>query len=244
MAHELLGESFDIHGGGNDLMFPHHENEIAQSCCAHGHENDLSAFAKVWVHNGFVTADGEKMSKSIGNIRLVHDLLKTWPGEVLRYALLSAQYRQPLDWSEKTLEQARQNLDRLYTVLHELADIKADIAGCPADVMGALLDDLNTPMAFAALNAVSRKGSKEEIKAGLLAAGKILGILQQHPAGWLGYGQAGDDGDAAAIDALLAERQDARRQKNFARADAIRAELAAKGIVIEDTAAGPKWKKA
>lgn len=231
MAEKHLGLPFDIHGGGADLKFPHHENEIAQSCCAHGHENDLSAFAKVWVHNGFVTVSGEKMSKSIGNVRLVHDLAQHYPGEVLRLALLSAHYRQPLDFSADLLDQTRTTLDRLYRSLHESgADGDAAI---PDEFFAALADDLNTPKALAVLNGL--KG------AALKAAGQFIGVLRADPAQWLGFG-AGDD--AAEIDALVAERQDAKKAKNFARADEIRNQLAARGIVIEDTAQGPQWRRA
>ena len=228
MAEEHLGLPFDIHGGGADLKFPHHENEIAQSCCAHGHENDLSAFAKVWVHNGFVTCDGEKMSKSIGNIRLVHDLVQHYPGEVLRLALLSAHYRQPLDFSGDVLDQARATLDKFYRALYEHG---AADAAVPDEFMDALRDDLNTPRAIAVLNGL--RGGE------LLAAGRMLGLLRADPAQWLGFG-----GADAEIDALVAERQEAKKAKNFARADEIRAILTARGIVVEDTPQGPKWRKA
>jgi cysteinyl-tRNA synthetase len=233
MAEKHLGLPFDIHGGGADLKFPHHENEIAQSCCAHGHENDLAAFARVWVHNGFVTCDGEKMSKSIGNIRLVHDLVQHYPGEVLRFALLSAHYRQPLDFSGALLDQARATLDKFYRVLYD-QDVNAD-APVPEAFMDALCDDLNTPKALAVLNGLSG--------AELRAAGRFMGILNEDPAAWLGYG-AGDAGESAEIDALVAARQDAKKAKDFAKADAIRAELTARGIVVEDTPQGPKWRRA
>ena len=239
MAEKHLGLPFDIHGGGADLKFPHHENEIAQSCCAHGNENNLASFARFWVHNGFVTVSGEKMSKSIGNVRLVHDLLKEYPGEVLRLALLSAHYRQPLDFSGDTLTQARAMLDRLYRHLYDLADVAPDGDDVPDEIMDALYDDLNTPKAFAALNGLSKEKDAAKLKGGLLAAGKLLGILQQDPAAWLGYGASSD----AAIDALLVEREDARKKKNFARADEIRKQLDAMGIAIEDKAGGTAWRK-
>jgi cysteinyl-tRNA synthetase len=228
MAEEHLGLPFDIHGGGADLKFPHHENEIAQSCCAHGHTDDLSSFAKFWVHNGFVTCDGEKMSKSIGNIRLVHDLVKHYPGEVLRLALLSAHYRQPLDFSGTVLDQSRAMLDRFYRALYD--NTPAGDAAVPGEFIDALCDDLNTPKALAVLNGL--KGAE------LAAAGRMLGILKSDPAAWLGFG--GGDAD---IDALVAERHEAKKAKNFARADEIRNDLAARGIVIEDTPQGPKWRK-
>lgn len=245
MAEKHLGLPFDIHGGGADLKFPHHENEIAQSCCAHGQENDLRAFARYWAHNGFVTVDGEKMSKSIGNIRLVHNLIDHYPGEVLRLALLSAHYRQPLDFSAAVLDQARATLDRLYRVLYELRDVETREAALPPEILEALCDDLNTPKALAALNALStdKKGDPAGLKATLLGAGALLGILQQDPAQWLGYAQSGDDPEAAAIENLLAERRQARKDKNFARADEIRKELEQKGIVIEDTPQGAQWRR-
>lgn len=246
MAEKHLGLPFDIHGGGADLKFPHHENEIAQSCCAHGHETDPRAFANFWVHNGFVTVEGEKMSKSIGNIRLVHNLIEHYDGEVLRLALLSAHYRQPLDWSAETINQAQSTLDRIYGVLHNLESIKSRKEDVPAAVMAALCDDLNTPQALAALNALAKDAAEKktpEAKAALLAAGKLFGILQKDPAAWLGYGVSGGLNEKK-IESLLTERAAAKKAKNFARADEIRDELAAMGVAIEDTPQGPKWKRA
>ncbi|HBR68851.1 MAG TPA: cysteine--tRNA ligase [Rhodospirillaceae bacterium] len=253
MAEKHLGLPFDIHGGGADLKFPHHENEIAQSCCAHGAENDLSAFVKVWVHNGFVTVEGEKMSKSLGNITLVHDLIKKYPGEVLRLTLLSAHYRQPLDWSVEAIERSKSTLDRLYSILHNANAAEKDACSIEesalpsGEIFDALCDDLNTPMALAGVSALAKqladasdRENKKEIMQQLLAAGRMLGILQQNPESWLGYGAGGEDSE---IDALLAERQQARKDKNFARSDEIRDQLAAKGIVIEDTPSGPKWRR-
>jgi len=248
MAEKHLGLPFDIHGGGADLKFPHHENEIAQSCCAHGHMNDLRAFANIWVHNGFVTVEGEKMSKSIGNIRLVHNLVEHYDGEVLRLALLSAHYRQPLDWSEDALNQAKSMLDRIYGVLHNLSDVKeaeGDFAQKNV-VLEGLCDDLNTPQALAALNVIAKEAAEKrtpEAKAELLAAGALLGVLQKDPAVWLGYGQSGGL-DETKIEALLSERATAKKDKNFARADEIREQLSAMGIAIEDTPQGAKWKRA
>lgn len=247
MAEKHLGLPFDIHGGGADLKFPHHENEIAQSCCAHGHENDPRAFARFWVHNGFVTVDGEKMSKSIGNIRLVHNLIEHYDGEALRLALLSAHYRQPLDWSEDAINQARSILDRIYGVLHGLESVPAAAREVPTPVMEALSDDLNTPQSIAALNMLAKDAAEKktpEAKAALLAAGNLLGILQKDPAAWLGYGQVQEGVDTKQIEKLLAERAAAKKDKNFARADEIRAELSSLGIAIEDTPQGTKWKRA
>lgn len=246
MSEKHLGLPFDIHGGGADLKFPHHENEIAQSCCAHGHESDLSAFAKYWIHNGFVTVEGEKMSKSIGNIRLVHDLIANYPGEVLRLTLLSSHYRAPLGFSGDALDQARSTLDRYYRVLYDLKDVDAAAGEVPAAVIEALCDDLNTPQVIAELNALTKITAQSDfalIKSQLLAAGNLLGLLQQDPAAWLGYGVQ-DGVDGTAVEALLQERLDARKAKNFARADEIRKELTVMGIEIEDTPQGTKWRKA
>lgn len=243
MAEKHLGLPFDIHGGGADLKFPHHENEIAQSCCAHGTEEDVTSFAKYWVHNGFLTVDGEKMSKSLGNFLVAKDLLEKHKGETLRLTLLSAHYRQPLDWSDKAVQQSHKQLDTFYTRLNDLKDVKASDEGVPADILESLYDDLNTPLAISKIHAVLKEDvSPEVMKGRLLAIGKLMGILQEDPAAWLGYGQA-NDVDASEIDSLLQKRTDAKKAKDFATADAIRAQLDAMGILIEDTASGPKWKK-
>lgn len=247
MAEEHLGLPFDIHGGGADLKFPHHENEIAQSCCAHGKTNDLSFFAKCWVHNGFVTVNGEKMSKSIGNVLLAHDLIKEYPGEALRLTLLSAHYRQPLDWTEDSVKQSKKTLDRLYQILRDLADVPVmEDADLSAGMMEALCDDLNTPKAIAALVALAKEAAESRsplLKAQIFAAASILRILQQNPEEWLGYSVSADDIDVKRIESLLQEREIVRRNKNFARSDEIRNELTAMGIAIEDTPDGAKWKK-
>ncbi len=243
MAERHLGLPFDIHGGGADLKFPHHENEIAQSCCAHG-RSDLNFFARVWVHNGFVTVDGEKMSKSLGNFTLVHDLLPRWPGEVLRLALLSGHYRQPLDWTDSLLNQSRAILDGLYRTLYAIDDVEADDTGVAPDVLRSLLDDLNTAAALTFMQSHSRAvlsangADKRRIKSELLAAGRLIGILQADPAQWLGYGSGN-----VQVDKLLSERDEARRSRNFKRADDIRDQLLAQGIAIEDTPNGAKWRK-
>ena len=243
MAEKHLGLPFDIHGGGADLKFPHHENEIAQSCCAHGHLDDLKSFAKFWVHNGFLTVEGEKMSKSLGNFLLTHDLINDYPGEVLRFMLLSAHYRQPLDWTAQGLSQAQKYLDRIYTTLLDLKDIDAADVPVPAPVMDALCDDLNTPMAFAAINDMLRiEKDKPALKGAIQACGKLFGLFQKDAAEWLGYGVITGTLDADAIKTLLQERQQAKKEKDFARADEIRDDLLAHGVVIEDTPQGPKWK--
>jgi len=248
MAERHLGLPFDIHGGGADLKFPHHENEIAQSCCAHGHENEPKSFAKYWVHNGFVTVSGEKMAKSVGNITLAHQLLADHPGEVLRLALLSAHYRQPLDWSESLLHQTKSQLDRFYRILKDLEDVPVDENISNPEILEALCDDLNTPKAIAVLNAIAKKAVSEKSslwKTALLKGGQSLGVLNKTPDEWLGLGAAGySDELKETIEKLLAERQKAKTEKRFDVADSIREELHQMGIAIEDTPEGPKWRQA
>lgn len=245
MAEEHLGLPFDIHGGGADLKFPHHENEIAQSCCAHGQEEDLAAFSKYWVHNGFVTVEGEKMSKSLGNVTLAHDLLEQHKGETLRLTLLSGHYRQPLDWTESAIQQSKKTLDRLYQALRELKEIEIGDDDIDGDILDALCDDLNTPKAIAALlacakNAVESKSAAQ--KSILIAAANVLGILQHDPDEWLGY-SGSENIDVQKVEALLEQRQNARAAKDFAKSDEIRDELLEMGIAIEDTPEGAIWKK-
>ena len=245
MSAAHLGETIDIHAGGNDLIFPHHENEVAQSTCAHGGK----LFARFWLHNGMLTFDGRKMSKSLGNTLQLHELLQQHPPELLRYMLMKAHYRQPLDWSDAGLKQARATLDGWYTLLRDLAD--ADVADDPREppqeILVALADDLNTPEALAALARLAeaaRKSTnpqdKKAAKAALLGAGAFLGLLQNDPEQW--FKGAADSVDAAWVERLLGERADARKHRDFAAADRIRDELAAKGVVIEDGAQGARWK--
>ncbi len=251
MSEKHLGLPFDIHGGGVDLTFPHHENEIAQSCCVHGHQDNVQTYAKYWMHNGHLMVEGEKMSKSIGNILWIHDLLQKWPGEALRWNMLTGHYRQPMDWREDGVQQSKRTLDRLYQNLLTLKNVPADPdAPVPEAFLAALCDDLNTPMALAELGRLARDAAAEPSpasKGALLAAANLLGVLQADPAQWLGYaggsGFDGDHGEDSEIDALLAERQQARKDKNFARADEIRDTLSVRGIVIEDTPEGSKWKR-
>ncbi len=243
MAAKHLGLPFDIHGGGADLKFPHHENEIAQSCCAQGHGDKPDSFARVWVHNGFLTVDGEKMSKSLGNFKTAHELLETHKGEVLRLTLLGAHYRQPLDWSEQAIHQAQKQLDGWYAQLHALSDVTPANESVPQDVLEALYDDLNTPLAISRIHGiVSGEKDKSKLKGKLLAVGKLMGVLQEDPAAWLGYGQSTGGLNADEIEALIMKRQDAKNAKDFAAADAIREQLDDAGIVIEDTPQGTKWR--
>lgn len=252
MAAAHLGETIDIHAGGNDLLFPHHENEVAQSTCAHGGK----IFARYWLHNGMLTFDGAKMSKSIGNVKQLHALLEKYPPEALRYALLSAHYRQPLDWSDALIEQSIATLDRLYGTLRELSAFEAASLASHS-IEAALEDDLNTPAALAELNQLAAKAwnlrnalvhgfekntinQLAQTKADLLGSGALLGLLQQDPEAW--FKRGAENVDAARVESLIEARRAARAARDFARADAIRAELAAMGVAIEDGADGTRWK--
>ena len=247
MSEKTLGLPFDIHSGGIDLVFPHHENEIAQTCCI-SKNKDPKDFAPYWLHNGFVNIEGEKMSKSIGNIRLVHELNKKYKGEVLRLTLLSAHYKQPLNWNEEIIEQNSKMLDRLYRVVMDLSDIKFE-QGLPSkNIMDSFLDDLNTPKVIANINeevnklSSASKDEKVKIKSNLLSTGKILGILENDPKEWLGYSQQNIE-NSEEIERLINERNEARRNKNFNLADTIRDKLKEKGIEIEDKDKGTVWRK-
>ncbi|MGQ0801315.1 MAG: cysteine--tRNA ligase [Pseudomarimonas sp.] len=244
MIEAHLGETIDIHAGGIDLQFPHHENEIAQSECAHGGK----VFARYWVHNGMLNLDGRKMSKSLGNTFVLHELLQQHPPEALRYALLSAHYRQPLDWSDALIEQSVRTLDGLYGTLRDLADVDCEPAAVPVSVETALCDDLNTPAALREIHALARDARRAEgdartsAKAALLSAGNALGLLQQSPTAWFERGvSAADD---QQIQSLVDARNAAKLARDFQRADALRDTLKAMGIALEDTATGVRWKRA
>ena len=234
MSWKYLGESFDIHGGGQDLIFPHHENEMAQSCCAF----PGSRFARTWMHNGMLLVGGEKMSKSLGNFLTIRDALARAPGEAVRLLLLRAHYRAALDFTDAGLVEARKDLDRWYRALERTP---AGPGEPPAPVLAALCDDLNTPLAIAEMHrlADAALGGDATASAGLRAAGDLMGVLEQEPADWFRGG-----GDAAEIEAAIAERLTARGAKNFARADAIRRELADRGILLEDGPGGTTWRRA
>src|SRR6516225_4577652 len=249
MSETHLGETFDIHAGGLDLIFPHHENEIAQSTCAHGGR----PLVRYWLHNGFLTDDGAKMSKSLGNIRTVRELLAEAPGEAIRLALLTAHYRDPLDWTSDRLRQARQTLDRFYRALTLSADPvferfdEAEAAFRP--VRDALEDDLNTPLALThlhelagAINRTSSDAERSALQRALEAGGQLMGLLGQSPLDWL---QGSAKADADRIEQRIAERAAFRRQRRFREADHIRAELGAEGVLLEDRPDGTTtwWQK-
>ncbi len=248
MIHAHLGESIDIHGGGRDLIFPHHENERAQSCCGYGGD-----FVKYWLHNAYVDMEGEKMSKSLGNVRTVRELLASYPGEVLRFALLSAHYRSPLDFSGDGLDAARVQLDTFYAALRKHGECEpADVPAEETEVFSALLDDMNTPEAIAKLHAAAGRLNKAltpadaaTAKGELLAGGRLLGILESEPETW--FTQAVSSGASAPsadeIEDLIQERLTAREQRDFARADEIRTLLDTQGVVLEDGPEGTTWRR-
>ncbi len=249
MIEETLGLPIDIHGGGIDLVFPHHENEIAQGVCAHGH-SDHSHYSRHWMHNGFLTVDAEKMSKSIGNVLLLHDLVQSMPGEVVRWALLSAHYRQPLDWNQDLLDQSRKNLDRLYGALRRSSGIAAEASEPPRAFLDALEDDLNTPGALPTLFALSAEieramtagddAAVARAKGQLLAAAALIGVLASTPDDWFSGGA--DDVLKAEVEQLLAERVTARAAKDWATADRIRDRLSELNVVVMDGPTGATWR--
>ena len=242
MIEKHLGDTIDIHGGGQDLVFPHHENEIAQSTCAHGGQQ----FVNFWMHNGFLNVNATKMSKSLGNVLLVRQLRDQADGEAIRLALISAHYRQPLDWTAETLVEATRKLDRLYGALRGnlVEGVDADI---DADVLAALHDDLNTPQAIAALFALAREINRSDdaderarLAARLQASGNLIGLLERPAEDWFARGH---DADAAAIEAAIAARAAAKAARDFAEADRIRDDLLAQGIQLSDGAEGTTWRR-
>ena len=234
MSWKHLGETFDIHGGGIDLVFPHHENEIAQSRCAF----HTPVMANFWMHNGFLQVEGEKMSKSLGNFVTIHDLLKDWPGEVVRFTMLQTQYRQPMNWTLSGLRESQKSLDHWYKLTADSAP-----GYLCADTVDALLDDLNTPKAFAAMHELrgeAVKGAKPAA-ASLKASAQLIGLLQS-PTQWFGFRPASAAVDENKVVSLIEARNSARKAKNFKEADRIRDELATMGIVLKDSKDGTTWE--
>jgi len=231
MSSKYLGETFDIHGGGLDLIFPHHQNEVAQSCCG----NTGSDFARTWMHNGYLMSEGEKMSKSLGNFYTVRELLEEFPGEALRLVLLKTHYRQPLDFSKDKCREAKAELDGFYRSLQSAGEGSADVS---PEVLAALSDDLNTPAALSVLHKVSGEPAL------LKASASMLGLLQQDADAWFKGGASADGPAAGEIEALIAERTAAKKAKDFARADGIRDGLKAQGVVLEDKPGGvTEWRR-
>ncbi len=251
MSHAHLGESFDIHGGGLDLIFPHHENEIAQSLCAHG----PNTFAKYWMHNGYLMSEGEKMSKSLGNFYTVHDLLEEFPGEAIRLALLKTHYRQPLDFTKEGLREAKKELDGFYGALRGMVydEFESNIEDLMDSEIGSILsDDLNTPAAITELHRQTRELNRAtdnntfQRQTKLRRGARILGLLQQDPEDWFKWQPASNTGAGLSdneIEGLIQTRIEARANKNFSESDRIRDELAAQGIVLEDSTQGTTWRR-
>ena len=250
MAETHLGETIDIHGGGQDLVFPHHENETAQSTCVHAGR----LYCRYWIHNGLIHVDSEKMSKSLGNVLLLRDLLAEAPGETVRLGLLTAHYRQPLGWADDVLADAQQKLDRMYGALRAAGvsgTVQDDVGEPPASVVEALDDDLNTPRALAALFDLAREANREtdserrlKIATDLRAGAGLLGLLQADPEAWFVDSGKPDALDVAEIDTLVSQRERFRAERDFAAADGIRAQLENAGIVIEDSSDGSRWRRA
>jgi len=241
MSEKTLGLPLDIHGGGRDLIFPHHENEIAQSCCTAAENSNPESYAKYWMHNGFVTIDGEKMSKSLGNIILVNELTQKYHGEVIRLALLSTHYRQALDWNDNVIHQAKKLLDKLYSLLNELNDVK-ESKEPDNDLIEILLDDLNTPGLMANINKLLKnaesleEGDKPNLKSNLLLIGKLMGILEDRS-----YNQISSE-FKDKVDNLIEDRSNAKKKRDFELADKIRSELIDLGVEINDSPEGTTWK--
>jgi cysteinyl-tRNA synthetase len=245
MTEAYLGETFDIHGGGVDLIFPHHENEMAQSRSAH----NGAILAKYWVHNGHLIVNGEKMSKSLGNFFTVREKLEEIPGEVIRYTMLATHYRQPLDWRSENVIQARNSLDRFYTALKEVSG-PVNLQRVPEVILKALKDDMNIPLVMSYVHELASrllKSDQEEekrtLKGEMLASGKLLGILEQDPEAWFKWQPKAAQFTEAEIETLIQKRKQARADKDFKTSDAVRDELAAGGVVLEDGPNGTTWRR-
>ena len=246
MSEKTLGLPFDIHGGGRDLTFPHHENEIAQSCCSSANINDPKSYVNYWMHNGFVTVHGEKMSKSLGNISLVKDLTKDNHGEVIRLSLLSSHYRQALDWNDNVIHQAKKLLDKLYKILADIEDVEVSkINDSSLEFISPLLDDLNTPGLLANLNKMIidfRSISNEDLpkfKSKMLLATNLMGICQENYLDWFSHNDK--NLDTNKVTSLISERLNAKKDKDFEKADKIRQKLLDMGVEIKDTESGTEW---
>ena len=239
MSEKLLGKTFDIHGGGQDLIFPHHENEIAQSECANGEK-----FANYWVHNGFVTVEGNKMAKSDGNFVTVNELKEKYQGEVIRFTMILTHYRQPLNWTNDNLQESKKTLDKWYQYFSEV-DFKPDLSvKIDENVMNALNDDMNTPQAIAELHKLFKncKSNDRDSLNQFLISAQFLGLMNDEPSQWLSWGKENIIVDQNKIESLITQRNTARANKDFAEADRIRDELENLGIVLEDKGAETTWK--
>jgi cysteinyl-tRNA synthetase len=241
MSSKHLGETFDIHGGGIDLAFPHHENEVAQSLCAHGPDT----YAKYWMHNGFLQVEGQKMSKSLGNFTTIREVLNVMPGEVARLQMMSSHYRQPIDWTEQGASEARKILNRWYKLIADVGDVSGD--DLSDDFLAPLMDDLNTPQAITVMHELAGKANDGDVKVArqLKAAGRIMGVLltpAEEFLHWVPASSTDDKFDATLIEDMIVQRTDAKKNKDFASSDKIRDDLAARGIILEDTSAGTSWK--
>jgi cysteinyl-tRNA synthetase len=245
MIKKHLGDTIDIHAGGHDLIFPHHENEIAQSCCA----NDGKPLANFWMHNGFINIDGEKMSKSLGNFRLVNDLLKQYPGEVLRYVILSAHYRSEQNFSKELLDSAWRTLDTVYGFIRGI-DPQEAILNRTGEGYKALLDDINTPVAISELYRLAKAANQaqgaeqQSLMAELAGLADILGLLQQDPEQWFTVARGDDQLTTEQIEEQIQARQQAKQDRDFAKADQIRQQLLDAGVILEDSREGTQWRRA
>ena len=246
MSSKYLGNSFDIHGGGSDLIFPHHENECAQSLCAHPNDS----FANYWVHAGMLMVDGVKMSKSLGNFHTVKEIVAKYPAEALRLLFISSHYHQPFNFTFEGLKQTKQVLDKFYNALLKVKDVPFSPVAPDQKMMSALTDDINTPLAIACLheivnnlNKATDVEEKKKCKSLLLASAKVLGLLYQDPESWFKNMPSDDGIDDEKISAMIEERTIAKKEKNWAKADEIRNFLKENGIVLEDTPNGTSWKR-